>query len=317
MRRSPVAEPTDPDTFLDATGLDQVVSDPLRFKQRLRIGEEAFALLRAKKHLYTFWETAGAAGTGAAVAGSSAVAGTFFAPTGIAAALGLATAATPVGWVVAAAVVAGGGYYGVSRWFGDKTGAFVDTIPKYINTPIDILGAALIDLLGSLAMRVAAIDGRIDLAERDCIRDHFVEDWGFDEVYVARALDALAQRVDEMRVKKLAANLAQFQAANPDCNSSAMQAELIGFLRDLIAADGMIDEREEMAIEAIERVFQEASRLTLAKAGEGLAEVTKAAGTVAGEAASAISNTAKTLRSALSRKLAGSKGAPSKGKTSG
>jgi len=36
---------------MDATGLDQFVADPLRFMKRLRIGEEAFALLRAKKQL--------------------------------------------------------------------------------------------------------------------------------------------------------------------------------------------------------------------------------------------------------------------------
>ena len=53
------AEPT-----IDETGIDCVVVDPLRFKQRLHIGEDAFALLRAKKNLFTIYETAGAAGTG-------------------------------------------------------------------------------------------------------------------------------------------------------------------------------------------------------------------------------------------------------------
>lgn len=280
------------------------MADPLRFKQQLRIGEEAFALLKAKKNIYTLWETAGAAGTGAAIAGSSAVAGTFFAPTGLAAALGLATAATPVGWVVAAAAVAGGGYYGLTRWFSDKTGAFVDTIPKYINTPIDVLGAALIDLLGSLALRVAAIDGRIDPAERACIAEHFIHDWGFDQAYVSRALDALTLRADDTRVKVLAHDLAQFQAANPDCNAPAMQAELLRFLRELIAADGRVDEREELAVEAIERLLEEENRLTLAKAGESIAETAKAAGSVAGEAASAIGSTAKAIGGTLSGKLA-------------
>lgn len=287
----------------DETGLEQVVADPLRFKQQLRIGEDAFALLRAKKQLYTTWETAGAAATGAGIASSSVVAGSFFAPTGLAAWLGLATAATPVGWIVAAAVVAGGGYYGVSRWFSGKTEAFVDTIPKYINTPIDVLGAALVDMLGSLALRVAAIDGRIDPAERNCIIDHFVKDWGFDPTYVARRLDALAPRADETRVKALASDLAQFQIANPDCNAPAMQAELMKFLRDLVASDGVIDEREKFALEAIERVVQEETKLTIAKVGEGLADASKAAGTVASDAASLIGSTAKSLKGAFSRKV--------------
>ena len=299
----PVPPAKDAEPAFDDAGLEQVVADPLRFKQQLRIGEDAFKLLRAKKQLYTLYETAGAAGTGAAIAGSSAVAGTFFAPTGLTAMLGLATAATPVGWIVAAAVVAGGGYYGANRWFSDKTGAFVDTIPKYINTPIDVLGAALIDLLGSLALRVAAIDGRIDPSERECILEHFVQDWGFDPTYSARALDALAPHADATRVKKLAQDLAQFQAANPDCNAPAMQAELMRFLRELVAADGVLDEREELALEAIERVLEDQNRLTLSKAGEGLAEISKAAGAVAAEAATAIIGSARSFGSALSNKL--------------
>lgn len=299
----PVLPATDGEPAFDDAGLEQVVADPLRFKQQLRIGEDAFKLLRAKKQLYTLYETAGAAGTGAAIAGSSAVAGTFFAPTGLTAMLGLATAATPVGWIVAAAVVAGGGYYGANRWFSNKTGAFVDTIPKYINTPIDVLGAALIDLLGSLALRVAAIDGRIDPSERECILEHFVQDWGFDPTYSARALDALATHADATRVKKLAQDLAQFQAANPDCNAPAMQAELMRFLRELVAADGVLDEREELALEAIEGVLEDQNRLTISKAGEGLADISKAAGAVAAEAATAIGGTARSFGSALFNKF--------------
>lgn len=288
----------------DATGIKQVIVDPLRFKQQLRIGEEAFALLRAKKQLYTAWETAGAAATGAGIASSSLVASTFFAPSGLAAGLGLVTAATPVGWVLAAAAVAGGGYYGVTRWFSDQTGTFVDTIPKYINTPIDVLGVALLDLLGSLALRVAAIDGHIDQRELKCIRDHFVGDWGFDATFVERTLEVLAQRADDTRVKAVAADLAKFQAENPDCNAPAMQAELMKFLRELVGSDGVLDEREELALEAIERVLQDANRLTLSKAGDGLVDGAKSAGAIASEAAEVIGNTAKSFGSAVSGKLA-------------
>ncbi|WP_404478594.1 TerB family tellurite resistance protein [Novosphingobium sp. BL-52-GroH] len=306
----------------DHTGLERVVADPLRFKSRLRIGEDAFVLLRTKKRLLGLWDTAGAAATGAGVASSSLVAGTFFAPTGLAATLGLATAATPVGWVVAAAVVAGGGWYGASRWFSGKGDSFVETIPKYINTPIDVLGAALLDLLGSLALRVAAIDGAIDPRERDCIVDHFVRDWGLDPDYVARALDVLTPLAQATRVKAIAQDLARFAAANPDCNAPAMQAELMTFLHELVAADGTLDEREELALEAIERVLEAESRLTLAKAGSAATETLSdiastavgtagsVAGTLAGKAASVggavgdvVGGVAHTLGSTVSKTL--------------
>lgn len=246
---------------LDATGIKQVVADPLRFKRQLQIGEEAYALLRTKNLIITACGTTGAAATGAGIASSSLVASTFFAPSGLVGWLGLATAATPVGWVVAAAVVAGGGYYGASRWYSDQTSAFVDTVPKYISTPIDMLGAALLELLGSLALRVAAIDGHIDQREVQCIRDHFVCDWGFDAIFVERTLEFLVLRADNTQMKALVADLAKFQAENPDCNAPAMQDELMKFLRELVSADGVIDEREELALAAIRRGLKQANRL--------------------------------------------------------
>jgi len=108
------------------------------------------------------------------------------------------------------------------HWFATKSDAFVDTTTKYINTPINVLGAALVDLLGSLALRVAMIDGQIDPEERTCIKDHFVQDWGFDPDYVAHALDALTPSADLKQVKTIKRDLAQFRAANPDCNAPAM-----------------------------------------------------------------------------------------------
>jgi hypothetical protein len=83
-----------------------------------------------------------------------------------------------------------------------------------------------------------------------------------------------------------------------------MQAELMKFLRDLTMADGVLDEREELALEAIERLFEEENRLTWAKAGEGLVDTARSAGTVAGEAAATVGGAAKSIGGALSRKVA-------------
>lgn len=145
--------------------IDRVVADPLRFKLKLGIGEDAYASLRIKKNLTNLWDLVGWGGTGATVAASPMVASAFFVPKGFIALLGFGTAVTPVGWVVAAAVTSAGAYYGVTRLFGGYEGSRVDKIPKFINTPLDVLGAALFDLMGGLAIRVAYIDGRIDERE--------------------------------------------------------------------------------------------------------------------------------------------------------
>ena len=82
-------------------GIERVVANDLRFKAQLNIGEEAFASLKLKRYLLDALDAGNGAITGAAIAKSSFVASTFFAPGGLLGALGLGTAATPLGWAIA------------------------------------------------------------------------------------------------------------------------------------------------------------------------------------------------------------------------
>lgn len=257
--------------------LDCVVADPLKFKRKLRIGEDAYALLRATKGARDLWDVGGVATTGATMAASPIVASTFFSG-GLLSAFGIGVAATPIGWVLAAAAVSGGAYYGVSRLARRHHGKFVDTIPRFINTAIDSLGMQLLDLIGALALRVASIDGDVAPQERETICRHFIDDWGYAPDYVAAAVDILEATADDIRVKAVAQTLAQFQAANPDCNAEAMQDELLAFLREVMEADGYLDEREELAIDAVAEVFRKERAVTLAKIGRGVARVGGTAG---------------------------------------
>lgn len=225
-----------------------------------------------RDHFSEVWETASAAATGAGIASSTAVAGTFFAPTGIAAWLGLATAATPIGWVVAAGVVAGAGYLGASRWLRGKVGDFSDTIPRYINTPIDVLGVALMEFLGRISLKLASMDGDIHESERAFMSDHFVSEWGYDPAYVAHALAQIERDIGTAGTKDLTRALTRPLVENPDCNATVMQRELVDFLRGLSQADGTYDERQDFAVEAIKRVFREESKVTLAQIRKKIVE---------------------------------------------
>jgi tellurite resistance protein len=270
-------------------GVDRVVAVPERFKLRLGIGENAYASLRIKKTLREFWDVGGMAATGAGVAASPTVASTFFASTatgGVMGWLGLgAAAATPVGWVVAAAVASGGAYWGVTRMMGSFSGSRVQVIPKFLNTPMDLLAASLFDLIGALAARISAIDGQIDETERAVIVEHFVADWGMDRAYVTRALAMLYEMVERTPVKDLARALASFQMDNPDCNPTAMQTELMQFLRSVAEADGRLDEREELALDAIERVLREERDIGFKKAGNSIVGWAKGATSSMGDLA--------------------------------
>ena len=259
-------------TSFDA--VEQVVADPLRFKLRLGVGEDAYRSLRLKKTLQQFWDIGGMAATGAGVAASPVVASTLFASTASGSFLpliGLGTAAvTPIGWIVAAAAASGGAYYGVTRLFRGAVGTMTDTIPKFINTPIDLLAASLFDLVGALAVRVAMIDGHLAEAERTLIARQFVADWGLDATYVDKAIEVIVAGDGRQRVKQLAHAVAAFQIGNPDCNPTTMQAELMLFLRDVAEADGVLDEREELALDAINAVFREETALSFSKVGRTL-----------------------------------------------
>lgn len=252
-------------------GLDRVVDDSLRFKQRLRIGEDGYALRRLTKQAWQWWDTASAASTGVTAAKSALVASTFFAPaaeTGLLGWLGLtapAAAVTPVGWVVAAALLAGGGYYGVTRWWSGRPDTAVDVIPRFINTPLDQLGLAVFDCAAGLALMVARADGAVTPDERDELRTHLIKDWGFDSAFVDASLPSLEREADDAAVEAAARAMARFVRANPDCNADAMQGELLAFLRELAQADGRVDPAELAAIARIEAVFAAEAGWSLAK----------------------------------------------------
>ena len=245
--------------------VESIVADPLRFKAKLAIGEDAYTSLRLKNAVIQVWDVAGVATTAAVVAKSSVVASTFFAPTGWLAAIGIGTAVTPIGWVVAAGVVTGGAWYGITRHLKRATASKLTVVPNFINTPLDVLALGLFDLMAPLALEVASVDGCIEVSRRQRIADYFVGEWGYDADFVDAGIEHVASRLSEVSVEQLAQTMAEFANRNPDCNFRVMSAEIIGFLREIASADGAIAAADERAIGEIETIFREANRLSLRK----------------------------------------------------
>ena len=245
--------------MLAMSELLEVVSDTIKFKIKLKIGEDAFATLRLTKTLQTLWDLKCAGALGATAAASPLVASTFFASsTGFLSAFGIfTTAATPVGWVIGAAVLSGGAYYGAMQLFGGYTNSRVEKIPKFINTPIDLLGATIYALLAGLALRVMDFSGGIEDVERTAIVDYFVEEWGLSREYATSALPLVEQSVKGKSLKDMARALADFQIQNPDCNPNGMKKDIKEFLEEIVYADGEMDEREELALETIQKCMSE------------------------------------------------------------
>lgn len=246
--------------------VEDLIVEPLKFKEKLAIGEGAFKSLRLKNSVAEIIDTVGTGAAAVGVAKTSAVASTFFAPTGLLAAIGFGTAVTPIGWVIAAGVVASGSWYGVSRFMKGVTSERVTIIPKFINTPMDLLALSLFDLIAPLALKIADVDGQIDEAEKSHIKTYFIKEWGYDPIFVSEGVTLIESNLSEFSIKELAQTLAEFKKANPDCNYESMAKELIKFLTEIMEVDGRINAHEEMAIEKVSSIFKETGQATLGRA---------------------------------------------------
>lgn len=267
-------------------GVDDVVEDELRFKAKLGIGEDAYASTRFRKTVFEAWDIAGAAATGAQLASSAFVAKNLFATQGLLATIGIGTAVTPIGWVIVASVVSGGAWLGITRYLKDD-GSKTTVIPNFINTPLDVLGLGLFDLMAPLAMRVAAVDGQVHESELQTINHYFVRRWGYSEQFVKSGLEFINQKLGDYDIKTTAATLGAFARDNPDCKANVMLADIKSFLRDVMDADGRIDEREEMAIERVEKLFAEEMRFSVSRT---VAPVGNTAANLAGRIGSGVSS---------------------------
>ena len=244
----------------------EVVSDTLRFKLKLGIGEDAYTTLRYAKNLSKLWDVGGVASTGASAAASQTVAYAFFSPAGWLAKLGIgATAATPVGWIIAAAVVSAGAYYGVTRLAYEYGASRTQIIPKFINTPMDLLGSSLFDLLAPLAVKIAKIDGHYHELEHAAIVRHFVEEWGYSEKFVTIGLSLIEQSADDFTLVEIVKALADLKRTNPDCNYQHMTKDLLEFLREIALADHREDERETMGIKKVAEILRQEGRFSVTR----------------------------------------------------
>ena len=239
---------------LNELGISSVIVDDRAFKAQLGIGEEAYTSLRIRNRLADIWEVAGAAGTGATIASMPFVGSLFF-TSGLMGLIGF-TAATPIGWVIGSATLSGLGWLAIRKIFLKQASKKVEVIPKFINSPVDVLGLAILDLLVPIALKTSIIDGEIHSEERKQIKNYFVGTWGYEPAIIDFEMYFIETYLENFEIKEIAKNLAKFAKENKDCNFDIIVKKIVDFLHELNRADGKIHENEEIAIGEVERIFK-------------------------------------------------------------
>lgn len=232
--------------------------------------------------------------TGVGIAKSSFIASSFFTPAGFWGALGIGSAVTPVGWAVAAGVIGAGLSLVIGKKIVRGSSDRVKVIPEFINTPLDVLATGLFDMMCILGIKVAAVDGKITNDEYLFIQSYFINEWGYDRRFVELGIREIEKGAADHTIKEITEKLALFKKENPDCNHESMAKELLIFINGIVEADGVIDEREEMALERIKKIFEDVNSLSysFSEAAKNTANFVSESGKKSFDAASAGAKTA-------------------------
>lgn len=234
---------------------DRVLASPLSFKAKLQIGENAYGSLIATKNLQSAWDLFGVGSSAAGLAKTTWLASMIGTKIGPLAFLGLGNPVTAPLLVAAIAIGSTAVYFGATRRWKKFSDDRVVTIPKFLNTPLDLLAANMLDLMALLAFKVSSADGQITVDEIETIEDYFVSEWGFDPIYLQSALSQISDSIDHLSVEDIVMPLRAFVDDNKDCNADAICRDLLSFLDEVVCADGEVSPAEQVCISEIAQVL--------------------------------------------------------------
>ncbi|MDG1816387.1 MAG: hypothetical protein P8H22_09835 [Glaciecola sp.] len=189
----------------------KVIADPIKFKNKLEIGANAYKYLSKVENIAPLLQ-GGALG--------SAVASAHFAGSaGVLGALGLAS--TPVGWIALSGVVGAGIIYSGNYLLKNLKRQAVVEIPKYLNTPLDLIASSVIGFIAPIALKLANTDGEISGEERIFLVRYFENEWGFDPVYVEYNIEGFIDKLEQVDFDRISGTIDELVATG-DVNKSAI-----------------------------------------------------------------------------------------------
>lgn len=236
-----------------------VIRDDLRFCHKLGIGEKAYASLRQRENLRNMVEALSLGAVASGAMASSVVAGSLFSGSGLLATMGLATAVTPVGWVIGAGLAVGGGYLGLVKMLEQPKDKGVVVIPKHINTPLDLLASTLLDFFLPLGLKFSWLDNHVCVKEQEAMQNYLTEEWGYSEAFLEKQLPLFSSFAKQVDITDVVTRYIDFTKGNPDCDLSSMHKYTMSYLNAIVSADGHVSEEEQSALDAVDSLFINAS----------------------------------------------------------
>mgnify|MGYP001030160642 CR=1 FL=1 len=241
----------DLETFF-SQDIQQVVDDPDRFRMKLNIGIAAFKYLSNAQNLGAF---ASAISAGAAVAGVAFA--SWWASLGVLGTLGVTFGimSTPVGWFAAAGVGGASLTYYAKKVFGSAKEAAITEVPKFINTPLDLLAISIFDLISPILLKIAYSDSEICNQERQKIHDYFVSEWGFNPRYIDGVLAFDLTKFDGFDWDRVPVLLSTLEASG-DIRYQTIADEIVRIAKAVAHSDGIVSSGEELELQNLKRVLK-------------------------------------------------------------
>ena len=232
---------------------EKIIDDDLRFKNKLNLGEDAYAYLKTAHNLKDFLEVIA---IGGCAAGGSYAA--WLASLGFFAKLGLAMGivSTPVGWVAGAGALGALAGVGVKKFFRKARQKSMIEIPKFISRPLDILAECIAELLIPIGVKMALSDGEFAASERKALEDYFHDEWGFNRYYIGERINKITSDIDKYDYSQLKQDLKQIAKNNKELKYNVMVDEILNIARMIVHADGVLQNKESQELYKLESILK-------------------------------------------------------------
>ena len=230
-----------------------IIDSPLQFKAKLNIGDEAYAYLSKADNFMDF-SIKIAAGLG----GSSLFTVAWLATLGPVAKLALLVGftSTPVGWIAGAGALSVILAYGLMQAKGKSTDATTITIPRHLNTPLDLLGQTVLSLILPVTVKMALVDGHLCENERRTLSNYLAQEWGYNRDFITNAIaeqEGLLTVFDYEQYRQL---LIASTCTEKEIKYEVIKLELLGILNEIMVVDGDVSPEEKEEFEKFSKIIR-------------------------------------------------------------